>query len=113
MPKLSEFITISSTTLTNTIVPVIEIGQSSDNRNKNILLSDLKSLLLTKASNANLGAVKVGSSLTINNDGVLDVIVPIPSQANNSGKYLTTDNVNLRWEPLPQDDIDGGNAFTT
>ncbi len=102
MPKLSEFNVLTTTGLNNTIIPIIELNSETNKRNKNILISDLRTLIFnaTKASAQTLGAIRVGTSLSINNDGILNVAVPIPDQATNDGKVLTTNGSVLSWQDI-------------
>jgi hypothetical protein len=104
MPKLSEFNVINTAGLENTIIPLIELNSETNKRNKNILISDLRTLMLnaSKASAQTLGVVRVGTSLTIDNNGVLNVLTPIPSQATNNGKILTTNGTTLAWQDIAE-----------
>ena len=56
----------------------------------------VESYELPIASSSTLGGIKVGTNLSINN-GVLSADDQIPSQANNSGKYLTTNGTSISW----------------
>jgi len=54
---------------------------------------------LTTATSNTLGGIKIGSGLSIDNDGVVTASsgTTLPSQTGNNGKYLTTDGNELSW----------------
>jgi hypothetical protein len=98
MPKISEFTTVVSPEMT-ALMPVVEVG--TPNLNKKITLTNLKTKLFTPATSTVLGTVKIGSTLTVDGSGVVDVAVPVPSQATHTGKYLTTNGSVLSWATVP------------
>lgn len=79
MPKISDFVTVSSPAMTS-LMPVVEVG--TPNINKKISLTDLKTKLFTPATPTVFGTVKVGSTLTIDAAGVIDVATAIPTVGN-------------------------------
>ena len=98
MPKISEFLEVATTDVTS-VVPIVEVG--STNRNKIISLTNLKTQLFAPATTSVLGVVKVGTSLTINGAGLLDVATPLPSQTGNANKFLKTDGAgSLTWSTV-------------
>jgi hypothetical protein len=57
--------------------------------------------VLTPATTLELGAIKVGANLTIDEDGTLNAAAPnLPTQANNNGKFLTTNGTALSWSTI-------------
>jgi hypothetical protein len=95
MPKISDFLPAVSTDATS-LIPIVEVG--TPNRNKTISVSDFKAQLFTPATVSALGAVKIGTSLTVSGAGLLDVATPLPSQTGNANKFLKTDGAgNLSW----------------
>ena len=92
--RLKDLIKITSLETTSSLVVV------SDNATNLILKDDLKASLVTAATSNALGGIKVGNTLTINGSGVLNAINEIPTQTNNSGKFLTTDGNVVRWAQL-------------
>ena len=56
----------------------------------------IESYSLPTAAADTLGGVKIGNGITITN-GVISADDQLPSQANNSGKYLTTNGTSASW----------------
>jgi len=69
------------------------------------------------ASSSTLGTIKVGSNLSINSTtGVLSADDQLPSQTNNSGKYLTTNGTSVSWgtvDALPSQTGNSGKVLST
>jgi hypothetical protein len=86
----------------------------SNNATNLVTVSNLRTTILTKASPSTLGAVKVGTNLTISEAGVLSVVSELPAQSGNNGKYLTTNgNGTLSWGTVtvpPSLPSQGGNS---
>jgi hypothetical protein len=85
----------------------------SDNATNLGTLATLRTTMLTKASSGALGAVKVGTRLSISPTGVLSADNQIPTQGGNGGKFLTTDGSSVSWGTVtipPSLPTQGGNG---
>ena len=69
------------------------------------------------ATTSALGAIKVGTNLSINSTtGVLSATDQLPTQTNNSGKFLTTNGTTASWatvDALPSQSGNSGKVLTT
>ena len=78
---------------------VLVVGTTESNL---LTVSNLRSSMLTKASESTLGAIKVGANLSISEDGTLSVnALSLPTQTGNNGKFLTTNGSTASWSTLP------------
>jgi hypothetical protein len=105
--RLKDLIKITDVPATSSFVVV------SDNTTNLVTLNNLRTNLFTPATSDTYGTIKIGPSLSINGSGVVNVVNVIPTQTNNSGKYLTTNGSTLSWGNIvipPSLPTQGGNG---
>jgi hypothetical protein len=111
--RLKDLIKLETLEDTSSVVIV------SDNATNLGTLATLRTTMLTKASSGALGAVKVGTRLSISPTGVLSADSQIPAQSGQTGKFLTTDGSALSWgsftipPTLPAQGGNGGKYLKT
>ena len=88
---------------------------SSDKDKLDNIETNAHNYILPEATTSSLGGVIVGNGLSVSN-GIISVDVPLPTQENNSGKFLTTNGSSVSWatvDALPSQANNAGKFLTT